>query len=333
MQSPQAVNTIDKFRSQAQLMGSRGRALKYGRPEPEGRDYDYVVFTDDAKKQQQLMGLLRGLAEQGFRLKDRPGGFLTASGQNMDLSVYPSAKQKDIYRAWELIEAGKSKDEAWDQVEKEKQAAAPAEVILVSGHSGAGKSQTANALAERLGSTHASLDQHPEFKSFIDNDPALEHLEPGWAGKKDLVALLQKLTRETVEKAPAGAIVEGTQLAYLPKEELAAYPKRVYVGGNARQILAQRLVRSKQRAIDKGKAWTPEEADRRKQIGKKVYDLHRQVIEEYRRLPQTHHYNWRKNPDIEQLAAQLKSAAVSFAQFDGDAAVMRTTTLDKELNQ
>ncbi len=88
----------------AELTGSRGRARKYGRPEPEGRDHDYVVFSDDADEQAKYLKLLRQLGTAGYKLHDRPGGFLTASGNNTDLSVYPTSKRDDIHKAWELIE-------------------------------------------------------------------------------------------------------------------------------------------------------------------------------------------------------------------------------------
>jgi len=103
----------------AELVGSRGRARKYGRPEPEDSDHDYVAFSDDADEQDKYLKLLRQLGTSGYKLHDRPGGFLTASGDNTDLSVYPTSKRDDIHKAWELIEGGMSKDEAWEQVEKE----------------------------------------------------------------------------------------------------------------------------------------------------------------------------------------------------------------------
>jgi len=167
---------LNTFKSQAQLMGSRGRAQHYGRPEPADRDYDYIAFTDDETKQQQLKTLLSGLANHGFKLKDRPGGFLTASGQNMDLSVYPTSKQNDIYRAWALIESGMSKDDAWAQVEKEKQAALKPDVqlqehqerikrrlqegdnrLLLYHGLGSGKSLSSLAAAEAAGGPYAAV--------------------------------------------------------------------------------------------------------------------------------------------------------------------------------
>ena len=111
--------TLQQLLEGAELMGSRGRAIKYGRPEPEGRDYDYVRFTDDQEEQEGLKELLRSLQDHGYRIKDRPGGFMTATSPDQDISVYPTAKRDQIHRAWELIESGMSKDEAWDQIEKQ----------------------------------------------------------------------------------------------------------------------------------------------------------------------------------------------------------------------
>jgi len=304
---------LNTFKSQAQLMGSRGRAQHYGRPEPADRDYDYIAFTDDETKQQQLKTLLSGLANHGFKLKDRPGGFLTASGQNMDLSVYPTSKQNDIYRAWALIESGMSKDDAWAQVEKEKQAASPNEVILVGGHSGAGKSQTADSLAEKLKTTRESIDEHPEFKAFLasayKSDINREHLKHNTPESKYFSELLQRLTREIVSKATPGAVIEGTQLTHLPREELLTYPNRVHVGGTSRQVLSQRLDRNKHKTLAKGQEWTREEAARKKQLGREVYDFHRDAVSQYRRLPQTLHYDWHKTPDISSLVAELAKQA------------------------
>ena len=115
--------SAQKFIASADLMGSRGRAKMYGRPEPTDRDYDYIAFTDDAKQQNKFRKLLIQLSQHhGYKLHERPGGFLTASGNNADLSFYPAAKRTDIHKAWALQEAGMSKDDAWAQVEASKQA-------------------------------------------------------------------------------------------------------------------------------------------------------------------------------------------------------------------
>lgn len=120
-----------QFINTAELMGSRGRARMYGRPEPEARDHDYIVFTDDKKQHEQLRQMLQTLArEHGYKLHHRPSGFLTASGNNMDLSFYPTAKREQIHKAWALQESGMSKDDAWAQIESQKTAELAPEVQL-----------------------------------------------------------------------------------------------------------------------------------------------------------------------------------------------------------
>jgi hypothetical protein len=114
----EAPELATKFIESAELMGSRGRALAYGYPEPEGRDHDYVAFTDNVKKQERLRSVLTELAQNhGYKLKQRDGGFLTASGNNADLSFYPKSKRNDIHKAWALQEDGMSKDDAWAKVD------------------------------------------------------------------------------------------------------------------------------------------------------------------------------------------------------------------------
>jgi superfamily II DNA or RNA helicase len=115
-----AAHPANAFIAQAELMGSRGRARMYGRPEPADKDHDYIAFTDDPEQQANIRTQLETLiAQHGYTRKDRPGGFLTASGNNMDLSYYPTAKRNAIHKAWALQEGGMSKDDAWAQVEKQ----------------------------------------------------------------------------------------------------------------------------------------------------------------------------------------------------------------------
>lgn len=115
-------NFVQEFIAKAELMGSRGRAKYYKRPEPESRDYDYIVFTDNKTEQAELKKQLKALASQGFKIKERPEGFVTASKDNLDLSVYPVKKKKLIHEAWALQEKGVNKADAWSQVNASKQA-------------------------------------------------------------------------------------------------------------------------------------------------------------------------------------------------------------------
>lgn len=123
--SNNGAHVIARLIARAELMGSRGRARMYGRPEPEGRDRDYVIFTDDPKQHSALHKQLSALTQYGFALKPRPNGFLTASKPEMDISYYPTAKKQDIHKAWALQEAGMSKDDAWAKIDAEKLVASP----------------------------------------------------------------------------------------------------------------------------------------------------------------------------------------------------------------
>ena len=119
---PKELTTLSGY-PPPQLMGSRGRALYYGRPEPKGRDHDYVYFTDDSNEQTKLLHVLAELAKQRkWKQHKRSGGFLTISApdKTMDISVYPNQKRLDILEAWHLIEQGYTKDEAWARVDHDK---------------------------------------------------------------------------------------------------------------------------------------------------------------------------------------------------------------------
>jgi len=113
-----AEDPLKQLLERATLMGSRGRARKYGRPEPD-RDYDQIVFTDDAEEQASAKQWLEQLIAQGYERHDRPDGFLTASGDNQDISVYPTARKPIIEQSWALQEDGMPKDDAWAQIEKQ----------------------------------------------------------------------------------------------------------------------------------------------------------------------------------------------------------------------
>jgi len=104
--------------SRAELMGSRGRARLYGRPEPEDRDRDYVIFSDDREDISQIRNRLSRIVDsnQGYGLRERDDGYLTATSDDVDISVAPVSRKADILKAWSLIEQGLPKSEAWSIV-------------------------------------------------------------------------------------------------------------------------------------------------------------------------------------------------------------------------
>lgn len=202
-----------------------------------------------------------------------------------------------------------------------KQAADPSQLVLVSGHSGSGKSTLAQNLASQLGVPKIEIDQHPDFRAFLSNDPHAEHLQRGTEEGAKFKTLLQRIARETVQNAPGPAVIEGTQLAHWAPEELTGFPNRLYVSGTRGQVFKQRLARNRANYERNGKEWTPEVEAHKQEMAKKVYDFHAPEVDAYGRLPGTTRYNWHaKDRDavIEafrrklKLEAQAQKQAVDF---------------------
>jgi len=161
--------------------------------------------------------------------------------------------------------------------------------ILVSGHSGAGKSTVSEALAKKLKMPLLSIDpRHAEGTAFHD--------------------LIKRLAAETLAEADSPSVVEGTQLTHLEPEELSNFADRIYVRGNARQVQAQRLARAKARWDEKGKTWTKDVTDRKKKLGKAVYSFHDQHVKNYSRIPGTIKYDWRNANSFDDLLTNLKAS-------------------------
>lgn len=114
------MTSKDKLKQLSTLVGSRGRAVKYGRPEPD-RDYDRTVFSDDTTERAEVLALLKQLVKEDsdFRFIDRGAGNATAASDAEDYNLYSTAKRDQIYKAWELQEQGLSKPEAWDIVNRQ----------------------------------------------------------------------------------------------------------------------------------------------------------------------------------------------------------------------
>jgi hypothetical protein len=108
-------NYLDNLLSRAELVGSRGRARMYGRPEPEDRDYDYVIFSDDKEDVADIRDKLKKIiaSQQGYQSRDRGNGYITATSEDTDISVAPVSRRDEILKAWSLIESGVPKSEAW----------------------------------------------------------------------------------------------------------------------------------------------------------------------------------------------------------------------------
>ena len=199
-----------------------------------------------------------------------------------------------------------------------KQAADPNQLVLVSGHSGSGKSTVAQNLATQLGVPKLEIDQHPDFRAFLSNDPHAEHLQRGTEEGGKFKALLQRIANETAQRAPGPAVIAGTQLAHLSPEALAGFPNRLYVSGTRGQVFKQRLERNKANYARKGKAWTPEVEAHKQEMAGKVYDFHAPEVAAYGQLPGTVSYNWHaKNRDAV-IAAFRNKLKLDQAQKQAD---------------
>lgn len=188
----------------------------------------------------------------------------------------------------------------WDDVARElavsgaearlmKLAVDPSQLLLVSGHSGAGKSTAAARLAELLGRPLMSIDDYPGFREFFQNDPENKHLElrTGSPERKAYKDLARRAATDTLANASGPAVIEGGQLSYLRAKTLAQYPNRVFIHTPAEQLFQQRLERVRQKQIAKGREWTPELAARRDATARKIYRSNVGSMNRFRQLPGT----------------------------------------------
>jgi shikimate kinase len=192
-------------------------------------------------------------------------------------------------------------------------AADPSQVILVSGHSGAGKTTLSKALADKLKLPLYAVDDHPDQKAFFAANKDGQETVVGSPAYQEFQKLRQRTAAETLAKVDGPAIVEGAQLAVLPAEQLAAYKNRVYVHTPLQQLLKQRLARQQRKYLEKGKEWTPEIAAKKQQIGRAVYDVQNKLMRQYSTLPDTLKYNTRKD-QVDAIIARLTKAAAELSR-------------------
>jgi ADP-ribose pyrophosphatase YjhB (NUDIX family)/shikimate kinase len=202
---------------------------------------------------------------------------------------------------------------------KKTAAADPATTILVSGHSGAGKSTLSKALAEKLKLPLFQVDAHPEQKAFFDANKDGQETVEGSPAYEEFQKLRKRTAEETLAQVNGPAIVEGAQLAGLSPEQLAAYKTRIFVHTPLKQLLKQRLERQRVRQIAKGREWTPELAAKKQQIGRSVYDVQNQLMQQYAKLPDTLKYTTRKNT-VDEIIAKLTAKAAAADILPGAAA-------------
>lgn len=193
--------------------------------------------------------------------------------------------------------------------------------VLVTGHSGAGKSTTASQLSQQLSMPVYSIDSRPEWGDLFRSDPDDEHLVPGTAKRKEFIQLRRRLARESLAGLTRPTIIEGTQLAGLTNRELADYPNRVMVTTPLKELLRQRLERVRAKALAKGKPWNDEIAAKRQSAGRRIYDDNAKVFRRVSKVPGTVQHNSRS--DVQELIAKLQlpklAAVVSIIRGNPDA--------------
>lgn len=189
----------------------------------------------------------------------------------------------------------------------------PSQLILVSGHSGAGKTTAAKKLSEMLNLPLKSIDDYPEFKAFFKNDPTNKHLElvKGSPERKEFKRISRNAARDTIANLEGPAVVEGGQLSYMPSNFLSKYPNRVIVKTPLEQLLAQRLERVKSRQLSKGKPWDEEIAKKRNDAAKAIYKSNRSSMDKFSKIPGTINHGSRDSVEkLIQLLNLQKEATI-----------------------
>jgi GNAT superfamily N-acetyltransferase len=159
------------LRARMELVGSRGRALRYGRPEPAGADRDYAAFVGPGPEREALAGLMGRLrSARPFAYPET--GAEGISHRGADYTLHRPERRALIDRAWALQEQGVPKDEAWRQVDKSAavddsgmqpyqsrigRRVAGGENLLVYHGLGSGKTRSAIEAAKAVGGPYTAL--------------------------------------------------------------------------------------------------------------------------------------------------------------------------------
>jgi adenylate kinase family enzyme/NTP pyrophosphatase (non-canonical NTP hydrolase) len=190
----------------------------------------------------------------------------------------------------------------------EKTAAAdPSQTILITGHSGAGKTTLSRQLAEQLNIPVRRVDAHRGWDNYIRGDDKRwkETLTPGTKEHSYFTDLVHRATRDTIKNAPKAGIIEGAQLGHLSPEELAKFKAHIVVGGSRDQSILQRIQRSVNKASKEGVTFSPEEMINKKIKAQYVADYWEPGVDKFRKLPGVIQYNHTEHK-IEPLIKQIQ---------------------------
>lgn len=189
----------------------------------------------------------------------------------------------------DYIDRVASKEEftrALQQVEKTSSAKEQLRHILVTGHSGAGKSTYARQLAEELGMPVHELDSRA--KEILSQDYP-EHEGLGWPGD-----LSERVVREALA-LDTPHVIEGTQIHDVP--DLGTGLRRILVDTPEDRVVEQRAAREYEKRKVKNKPYRPMEGHR--DAARKLVDYYRDSIDNFRGLP-----------GVESIVPEVKQAAL-----------------------
>ncbi|MCK5642703.1 MAG: hypothetical protein KAJ19_17980 [Gammaproteobacteria bacterium] len=125
LDSKRVNDLIQRLVNVAELMGSRGSAKRRDLPAPEGADYDWCIFMDIHANRLAIKEIMSEIVEKSinFTWHNRPSGYATISGLNMDISVHPIVKREELLIYDDMRHRGVSKElatQALDAMQKKR---------------------------------------------------------------------------------------------------------------------------------------------------------------------------------------------------------------------
>lgn len=146
--------------------------------------------------------------------------------------------------------------------------------VLVTGHSGAGKTTKALAIAKALDIPKVEVDDHPLWESIRLSREVLDH--------PIYYMLRAKLAMDTVMQNP-NCVIEGQQLAALPLSVLAQF-KVVLIDPPKDVIMRRRINRAAANYYAKGVIPNKQQLLDKQMFGEKLYAVHEPSISRLRHL-------------------------------------------------
>ena len=154
--------------------------------------------------------------------------------------------------------------------------AEPTRHVLVTGHSGVGKSTYSEALSKKRKLPIYRLDDDPDFRESVG-----KWKETGKKPKDHEEVMKRVVDRALKQKVPH--IIEGTPLLTDPEQTKGH--ERILLTRSRRKILQDRLARAKQRLESRGVKWTPEREKYFTESGKDVYKYFSPMVKKFKSAP------------------------------------------------